>query len=89
MGICISVASSEIHRIPQVHDENVMIFEANKVQYETKRLCSVYSKQGTKGLNQDAASLYQVCLSIMNNLHDHEILTRRDKYYDYDNHDQM
>jgi len=67
MGICISVASSEIHGIPQVHDENVMIFEAGKVQRET-RLCSVYSKQGTKGLNQDAASLHQVCLSIMNNL---------------------
>lgn len=59
MGICISVASSEIHGIPQVHDENVMIFEASKVQNETKRLCSVYSKQGTKGLNQDAASLHQ------------------------------
>lgn len=68
MGICISVASSEIHGIPQVHDENVMIFEANKVQHETHRLCSVYSKKGTKGLNQDAASLYQVCLSIIDNL---------------------
>lgn len=67
MGICISVASSEIHGIPQVHDENVMIFEASKVQNETKRLCSLYSKQGTKGLNQDAASLHQVCLSIMDN----------------------
>ncbi|CAJ2675260.1 unnamed protein product [Trifolium pratense] len=59
MGICISVASSEIHGIPQVHDENIMIFEASKIQHETQRICSVYSKQGTKGLNQDAASLYK------------------------------
>ncbi|GAU26962.1 hypothetical protein TSUD_06340 [Trifolium subterraneum] len=59
MGICISVASSEIHGIPQVHDENIMIFETSKIQYETQRLCSIYSKQGTKGLNQDAASLYK------------------------------
>lgn len=65
MGICISVASSEIHHgIPEevVHDENVAIFEANKVLHGNhERLCSVYSKQGSKGLNQDAASLHQVC----------------------------
>nr|AFK42819.1 unknown [Lotus japonicus] len=60
MGICISLASSEIHGVPEeVHDENVTIFESNKVLNGNKRLCSVYSKQGTKGLNQDAASLYQ------------------------------
>lgn len=65
MGICISLASSEIHGVPEeVHDENVTIFESNKVLNGNKRLCSVYSKQGTKGLNQDAASLYQVCLFI-------------------------
>ncbi|KAK2398759.1 hypothetical protein P8452_06121 [Trifolium repens] len=59
MGICISVASSEIHGIPQVHDENIMIFEASKIQHETQILSSIYSKRGTKGLNQDAASLYK------------------------------
>ncbi|XP_027333734.1 probable protein phosphatase 2C 72 [Abrus precatorius] len=60
MGICISIASSEIHGVPEeVHNENVIIFEASKVLSGSERLFSVYSKQGTKGLNQDAASLHQ------------------------------
>ncbi|XP_027941644.1 probable protein phosphatase 2C 72 isoform X2 [Vigna unguiculata] len=41
-------------------DENVTIFEERKkVLNESQRLFSVYSKQGTKGLNQDAASIHQ------------------------------
>ncbi|KAJ1442775.1 PPM-type phosphatase domain [Sesbania bispinosa] len=60
MGTCISVASPEIHGVPEeVHDENVIIFEPSKVLNGSKRLCSVYSKQGSKGLNQDAASLHK------------------------------
>ncbi|KAE9599951.1 hypothetical protein Lal_00046179 [Lupinus albus] len=56
MGICISIASSEIHGSPEeVHDENVIIFEGSNVP----KLLSVYSRQGTKGLNQDAASLHK------------------------------
>ncbi|KAK7321604.1 hypothetical protein VNO77_32414 [Canavalia gladiata] len=60
MGICISVASSEIHGIPEeVHDGNVTVFEASNFQNGNHRLYSVYSKGGTKGINQDAASLSQ------------------------------
>ncbi|KAI4316551.1 hypothetical protein L6164_024525 [Bauhinia variegata] len=60
MGICISVGYSDIHEAPDEVHENVIIFEANKVANgTTRRLGSVYSKQGSKGLNQDAATLYQ------------------------------
>ncbi|RDY14029.1 putative protein phosphatase 2C 75 [Mucuna pruriens] len=60
MGICISIASSEIHGVlEEVHDEDVRIFEARKVLNGSQRLCSVYSKQGTKGPNQDAASFHE------------------------------
>ncbi|OIW03403.1 hypothetical protein TanjilG_12000 [Lupinus angustifolius] len=60
MGICISIASSEIHGpSEEVHDENVIIFEGNKVPNVNQKLFSVYSRQGAKGLNQDAASLHK------------------------------
>lgn len=59
MGSCISIASPEIHGILEIHDENLKIFEARKILNETQKLGSSYSKQGSKGLNQDAASLYQ------------------------------
>ncbi|CAJ1972750.1 unnamed protein product [Sphenostylis stenocarpa] len=53
MGICISVAEED-------DDKNVTVFEGKKkVQNESRRLFSVYSKPGCKGLNQDAASVYQ------------------------------
>ncbi|KAG4962593.1 hypothetical protein JHK82_039283 [Glycine max] len=52
MGICISVAEG-------VNDDNVTIFQARKVPNESQRLCSVYSQQGSKGLNQDAASVHE------------------------------
>lgn len=55
MGICISVPEKDDD------DENVTIFEERKkVLNGSQRLFSVYSKQGTKGLNQDAASIHQV-----------------------------
>ncbi|RDY06007.1 putative protein phosphatase 2C 12 [Mucuna pruriens] len=60
MGICISSESSAIHGAPQeARDENVLVFEASKVLSGTRGLCSAYSKQGSKGLNQDAATLCQ------------------------------
>ncbi|KAL2346537.1 hypothetical protein Fmac_000537 [Flemingia macrophylla] len=57
MGICISSESSVIHE--EACDENLIVFETNKVLRETRGLCSAYSKQGSKGLNQDAATLCQ------------------------------
>lgn len=61
MGICISVASKEIHDAEESH-ENVIFFQGNNVSNEALGLGSLYSKQGSKGLNQDAAILYQVLL---------------------------
>ncbi|RZB68286.1 hypothetical protein D0Y65_038178 [Glycine soja] len=60
MGICISVAEG-------VNDDNVTIFQARKVPNESQRLCSVYSQQGSKGLNQDAASVHEVWDVLSNN----------------------
>ncbi|OMP06358.1 phosphatase 2C (PP2C)-like protein [Corchorus capsularis] len=51
MGICISVASSEIHQAEDCQ-ENI---DSNGIL----RFGSLYSKQGSKGLNQDAAIFYQ------------------------------
>ena len=63
MGICMSTESSEIHEAPkEANDENAIVFQASKVVSGTHRLCSVYSKKGSKGLNQDAAILCQVGL---------------------------
>lgn len=58
MGICISTVSSEIHDTEAVQDNAVFIDETND---KTKRNGSVHSRAGSKGLNQDAAILYQVC----------------------------
>lgn len=61
MGICVStVASSDIQRIEDGH-ENAIFFADRNYSDEILRLGSVYSKEGSKGLNQDAAILYQVC----------------------------
>ncbi|KAH1056771.1 hypothetical protein J1N35_034836 [Gossypium stocksii] len=62
MGICISIASSEIH--DQAEDqhhfhENVLYLTETVPSIGTHTRGSLYSKQGTKGLNQDAAILYQ------------------------------
>lgn len=59
MGICISVASKEIHDAEDGH-ENVIFFQGNNVSNGALGLGSLYSKQGSKGLNQDAVILYQV-----------------------------
>ncbi|KAL0017581.1 hypothetical protein SO802_004650 [Lithocarpus litseifolius] len=58
MGICISVASKEIHDAEDGH-ENVIFFQGHNVSNGALGLGSLYSKQGSKGLNQDAAILYQ------------------------------
>lgn len=69
MGICISSESSAIHGPPEeARDENVLVFKASKVQSETRGCCSAYSKQGSKGLNQDAAILCQVYMFVINYL---------------------
>lgn len=61
MGICGSVESREIHDAED-GNENVIFLQGNKVSNGALVLCSLYSKQGSKGLNQDAAILHQVCL---------------------------
>ncbi|XP_044463369.1 probable protein phosphatase 2C 72 isoform X2 [Mangifera indica] len=62
MGICISTASTEIHDQPEiskVHEDNAIFVEQNDVSNEVKKPGSLYSKQGSKGPNQDAAILCQ------------------------------
>ncbi|TYH66304.1 hypothetical protein ES332_D06G113100v1 [Gossypium tomentosum] len=62
MGICISIASSEIHdQAEEQHHfhENVLYLTETIPSIGTHTHGSLYSKQGTKGLNQDAAILYQ------------------------------
>ncbi|KAJ7958331.1 putative Protein phosphatase-2c [Quillaja saponaria] len=58
MGTCISLASSEIHGV-EVH-VNMKLYEENiNVPNGTGGLGSVFTEEGSKGLNQDAAILYQ------------------------------
>ncbi|KAL5783373.1 hypothetical protein ACOSP7_008402 [Xanthoceras sorbifolium] len=59
MGICISVESSEIHEVPEDGHENAIFVDESVVSNEAKKLASLHSKQGSKGLNQDAAVLCQ------------------------------
>ncbi|XP_007012238.2 PREDICTED: probable protein phosphatase 2C 72 [Theobroma cacao] len=58
MGICISVASSEIHEAEDCQ-ENVVYLAENIASIGIQGLGSLYSRQGSKGLKQDAAILYQ------------------------------
>ncbi|XP_040997434.1 probable protein phosphatase 2C 72 [Juglans microcarpa x Juglans regia] len=58
MGICGSVESREIHDAEDCN-ENVIFLQGNKVSNGALDFCSLYSKQGSKGLNQDAAILHQ------------------------------
>ncbi|XWS26387.1 hypothetical protein CRYUN_Cryun26dG0027900 [Craigia yunnanensis] len=58
MGICISVASSEIHEAEDCQENDIYLTE-NIASIGIPRLGSLYSKQGSKGLNQDADILYQ------------------------------
>ncbi|KAF8407134.1 hypothetical protein HHK36_006259 [Tetracentron sinense] len=58
MGICISVASSEIQETT-VGDENVVFVEGTLSSNGIPRLGSLHSQKGSKGSNQDAAILYQ------------------------------
>jgi hypothetical protein len=59
MGICISSASSEIH---QADDglENVMHVQEDIISHGIEKRGSLYSKEGSKGVNQDAAVVHQV-----------------------------
>ncbi|CAI9093645.1 OLC1v1029198C1 [Oldenlandia corymbosa var. corymbosa] len=59
MGSCISTASSEIHSVHHGH-ENVAYYENSDYANDSQvRIGSIHSHQGSKGLNQDAAILYQ------------------------------
>ncbi|KAJ7966458.1 putative Protein phosphatase-2c [Quillaja saponaria] len=60
MGICLSLASSEIHGIEEA-PENLKLHDQQNVNVPNGAhgLGSVYTKEGSKGLNQDAAILYQ------------------------------
>lgn len=61
MGICISCSASG-HKI-QDGNENAMFFRKNSDVFGAQSHGSLYSKEGSKGLNQDSAILYQVCYS--------------------------
>nr|GLL16344.1 probable protein phosphatase 2C 72 [Ipomoea trifida] len=55
MGICISKASSEIHDADYGHENVVHFGDCNGVEV----IGSAFSHPGSKGINQDAAILYQ------------------------------
>ncbi|KAK8597542.1 hypothetical protein V6N13_094946 [Hibiscus sabdariffa] len=63
MGICISIASSEVHDEAEeqyyCHGNDDVSLSENIDSFGIQRLGSLYSKQGSKGLNQDAAILFQ------------------------------
>ncbi|KAE8714014.1 Detected protein of unknown function [Hibiscus syriacus] len=59
MGVCISVASSEIQEADVCHQDSVLFLAENVASLGIQGLGSLYTKQGSKGLNQDAAILYQ------------------------------
>lgn len=59
MGICLSNASGEIHE-KKDSQENLVYYEEKISTNEIQRLGSLYSQEGSKGLNQDAAIVYQV-----------------------------
>lgn len=59
MGICLSNASGEIHE-KKDSQENLVYYEEKISTNEIQRLGSLYSHEGSKGLNQDAAIVYEV-----------------------------
>ncbi|KAK8550426.1 hypothetical protein V6N13_118945 [Hibiscus sabdariffa] len=59
MGICISLSSSEIHEADDCHQDNLLFLSENISSLGNQGLGSLYTKQGSKGLNQDAAIFYQ------------------------------
>ncbi|KAK4353338.1 hypothetical protein RND71_028856 [Anisodus tanguticus] len=58
MGICISTASHEIHAVYFANENVVHYQDNNNGAYGNQQVGSVYSQQGSKGLNQDSAILY-------------------------------
>lgn len=59
MGICISTASAEIHEVDYGHENVVYYHETDHDHSDAQRVGSLFSQQGSKGPNQDAAILYQ------------------------------
>lgn len=60
MGNCISYPSSNILETKEGCGDLVLC-EENAVSNGILKLGSAFSQQGSKGLNQDAAIVYQVC----------------------------
>lgn len=67
MGSCISSASFEIHAVDYGH-ENLVYYQDSNYTDEFQKLGSLFSHQGSKGLNQDAAILHQVWYYEQNSL---------------------
>lgn len=61
MGICISTASSEIYAVEHGPENVVYYEETNNTADGNQGLSSLHTQQGSKGLNQDCAIIYQVC----------------------------
>lgn len=64
MGICISTASSEIYAIEHGPENVVYYEELNNTADGNQRLGSLHTQEGSKGLNQDCAIIYEVCLML-------------------------
>ncbi|XP_042488703.1 LOW QUALITY PROTEIN: probable protein phosphatase 2C 72 [Macadamia integrifolia] len=58
MGNCSSIGSSNIEESKDCH-ENMLYIQESPQESENPRLCSLHSRRGKKGPNQDAAILYQ------------------------------
>ncbi|KAJ4833271.1 hypothetical protein Tsubulata_013199 [Turnera subulata] len=59
MGICISTASPEIHHQGEDGLENVIFYEEDAASHGSDQsLGSAFSREGSKGVNQDAAILH-------------------------------
>lgn len=75
MGNCVSNPSSNILETKEGYGDLVLC-EENAVSNGILKLGSVFSQQGSKGLNQDAAIVYQVCFYGLIAPNDLQILVR-------------
>lgn len=58
MGICGSIQAREIH--DDSYGQENAVYYTGFITNETQKIGSTYSLEGSKGLNQDSAILYQV-----------------------------
>lgn len=61
MGICASISSPVIHD-DSYGQESAVYYTGISSNESSQKIGSVYSHAGSKGLNQDCALLFQVCL---------------------------